>query len=442
MAFVVSAGALAALDRAAPRPGFTLRLSDNLTQDYATIWRTQPGVRTVVGFLARNLAQLGLHFYRRQDDNDRQRLGPADHPLPRLFARPNGFTTPYRLVEALVQDLGIYDNAYWIKVKGEDAEHPEALLRADPRQVTPQGDNPFAAENFEIRGAKGTRTLPADQVVHFRGYNPSNGREGVSSIESLRRILAEEWTAAEWREQLWRNGARTSGFLTRPIEAPKWSDTARNRFLSEWQDLWTGDGPNAGGTPVLEEGMGFTPTSVTPEQAQYIEARKLTREECAAAYYIPPPMVGILDHATFSNIAEQHKHLYQDTLGPWLVMIVQEIALQLFPDFAETTDIYAEFNLGEKLRGSFEEQAAQLQTSVGAPWMTRNEARGRVNLPRIEGGDDLVTPLNVLIGDQASPTDSAPEPSEQDAAGKATNPPTPEPRLRLRSIHPGREAEA
>jgi phage portal protein BeeE len=53
-------------------------------------------------------------------------------------------------------------------------------------------------------------------------------------------------------------------------------------------------------------------------------------------------MVGILDHASFSNITEQHKMLYQDTLGPWLTMIQEEIALQLIPDFeAKPDEFYA-----------------------------------------------------------------------------------------------------
>lgn len=100
-------------------------------------------------------------------------------------------------------------------------------------------------------------------------------------------------------------------------------------------------------------------------------------------------------------------------------MIQQDLALQLLPDFPDTKDLYVEFNLAEKLRGSFEEQAVQLQTAVGGPWMSRNEARARVNLPQVENGDDLITPLNVLTGGQASPTDSAPTPVDVDAAPKA-----------------------
>jgi hypothetical protein len=38
--------------------------------------------------------------------------------------------------------------------------------------------------------------------------------------------------------------------------------------------------------------------------------------------------------------------------------------------------------------------------------MTRAEARARLNLPHLEGTDELIVPLNVLEGGQASPTDS------------------------------------
>jgi phage portal protein BeeE len=111
----------------------------------------------------------------------------------------------------------------------------------------------------------------------------------------------------------------------------------------------------------------------------------LTREEVAAAYHVPPPMVGILDHATYSNITEQHKIVYQDTLGPWLTSIAEDIELQLLPGLDDSEGVYVEFNIAEKLRGSFEDQARSIQALVGAPVLSRNEARG----PSIE------TPLTV-----------------------------------------------
>ena len=155
--------------------------------------------------------------------------------------------------------------------------------------------------------------------------------------------------------------------------------------------------------------MTFNPVSQTAKDLQYIEARKLTRQEVASAYFIPPPMIGILDNATFSNITEQHKMLYQDCLGPWLTMITEEIELQLIPDFEPAPErFYVEFNLREKLTGSFEERADAIQKSVGGPTMTVNEARALDNRPPIDGGDDLIRPLNVTQNGNQNPIPAAP----------------------------------
>lgn len=405
MVFAVSEGKLLAVQRPTYQAPTALRINDDLSQDYASIYKQQPSVRTVVDFLARNIAQLSLHTFRRVSDSDRERV--TDHPFAQMMRQPNPYTTGYRLMFSLIADRGIYDRALWVKAFQDGRP---MLVRIPPRLWTiSEDDNWLAPTTFLIKGNKGKATLSADQVVYFRGYNPEDERYGLSPIESLRRMLSEEYAAGQMREQILRNGARVSGYIHRPKDAPAWSDPARNRFTQGWRGQYTGHSASeAGGTPVLEDGMTFQSASQTATELQYIEARKLSREEAAAAYFIPPPMVGILDHATFGNIQEQHKMLYQDTLGPITQDVQQEIALQIIRDFDDAEDLYNEFNMQEKLRGSFEEQAAQLQTSVGAPFLTRNEARARANLPRIEGADELVVPLNVLIGGQASATDSAP----------------------------------
>lgn len=409
MAFAVSGGALAAIHRPSYQAPTSLRISPDLTQDYAQIYRTQPAVRMVCDFLARNIAQLSLQTFKRVSNNDRERV--TDHPFARMMRHPNPSTTGYRLIYSMIADRAIYDRALW--VKGVEADGRYTLQRIPPSmwRVDSEKSDWLAPTSFEVKGSQGKLNLSIEQVIYFRGYNPEDARGGLSPIESLQRVLSEEYAAGKMREQILRNGARVSGFITRPAGA-EWSDKAYNRFREGWRGQYQGHtATEGGGTPILEDGMQFVPASQTAVDLQYIEGRKLTREETAGAYFIPPPMVGLLDHATFGNIEEQHKMLYQDTLGPWLQDTQQEIALQIisamFPEDAD--DLYGEFNMLEKLRGSFEEQAAQMQIAVGAPVMTRNEARGRLNLPRIEGGDELVTPLNVLVGGQASPRDSAPK---------------------------------
>jgi HK97 family phage portal protein len=395
-------------------------------QTYGYIYRKQPNVRMVVSFLARNIAQLKLKVYQK-NGNDRKEL--PDHPLGLLMANPSPTVTAYRTMYGVVADYALYDAAYLLKVTDQETGD-KALIRLPPEMVDPGGENWYTPEYFTFYGTSKPQKFDANQVVYFRGYSPEGDLGGSSSIEALRQELAEGYQASRYREQLWKNGARMSGYIERPVDAPKWEDKKFQRFKASWQAQYAGDGPQAGGTPILEDGMVYKPAAMSAEQAQYIESRKLTREEVANAYHIPPPMVGILDHATFSNIEEQHKMLYQDTLGPWLTQIEQEINLQLLPEMEERPNVarklYVEFNIAEKLEGSFEEQSSALSTLVGGPVMTRNEGRAKLNLPSVDGGDELVTPLNVTTGGQNSPQDGGdptPTPDPQGASTDATAPP-------------------
>jgi len=392
----------------------SLSMYDNFNYDYAALYRMQPNLRTCIDFLARNVAQLGLHVFRRVSDTDRERL--TDHGSAKLLGQPLPpvmKVTTYRLIEALMSDLGIYFNAYWLKIRQDGI--PSGLLRIPPIYITPRGG--LIPRLYELTVGGLYQELQPNDVVHFHGYNPENPISGLSPMETLRRILAEEHEAGLYRENFWQNAARKEGVVTRPREAPEWSDTARERFIADFQEAHSGS-DNSGKIVVLEEGMEWQDTSFNAQESEYIEGRKLTRVECARAYHIPLPMVGILDNATLTNIREQHQNLYQDCIGPWLTMIEQDIDLQLVPEFEDSDNIYVEFNLQEKLKGDFEEQIKTLQSAIGRPWMTPDEGRARMNLPRM-GGDAgrLATPLNVIVGGQASPRDSAPPPKMLAAKG-------------------------
>jgi HK97 family phage portal protein len=382
----------------------SISLYDNYSYDYSTLYKAQPNVRVCVDFLARNIAQLGLHVYRRKENNDRERL--RDHELALLLDRPlpeKFKVTQYRLLESLMGDLGVYHNAYILKLR-QDGKIT-GLLRIPPAYMTVEGS--LYPSKYTLNLITGQQVLDAEDVMHFWAYNAENAATGLSPLETLRRILAEEHAAGDYRENFWQNSARMSGLIERPATAPEWSNEARARFKEEFAELYTG-GENSGKTAVLEEGMQWKQISFNPRESEYLTGRKLTREECARAFHIPPPLVGILDHATFSNITEQHKMLYTDVLGPWCESIEQDFQLQLLSDFDDRDGIYLEFNIQEKLQGDFESQTKSLQSAIGRAWMTPNEGRARMNLPWHEGGDELTVPLNVTLGGQASPNDVDP----------------------------------
>jgi phage portal protein BeeE len=244
-------------------------------------------------------------------------------------------------------------------------------------------------------------SLRPEDVVHFSTYNPDDMVRGLSRLEPLRDTLENEAAARTATSSFWRRGARPGFALQHPGSL---STPAQERLRVQWDSMHGGAG-NTGKTVILEEGMTANPLTVPNNDAQYIETRKLNREEVVAAYDMPPPAVHILDHATFSNITEQFRSVYRDTMAPVLGYFEAVLEDQLRgstapgrtePDFGD--DVYAEFLLDEVLRGSFE---ARQEAYAKATHMTLAEIRERENLPWIEGTDVIlvntaVQPLDML----------------------------------------------
>ena len=390
----------------------------------AQMWAAQPHLRTVVSFLARNIAQLGLHTFER-DGDDRKR--DRESVFARTMRRPNEDQTAFDLVFGLVGDLSLYDRAYWLTVEDVNSPSGWTFRRLPPPWVTPVARDVFGAKSYKVLSPQGDAVdVDASQILAFTGYHPSNPRIGSPTVEALKGTLQEQIEASKYRNQVWRRGGRVSAVLQRPKDAAEWSDLARERFREDWYAKYTGNGPNAGGTPILEDGMTLNRVDFTAAEQQFVESAKLAFSTVAAAFHVNPTMVGVLDNANYSNVREFRRMLYGDTLGPIIAMIEDRINTFLLPRLGmDSASHYAEFNIGEKLQGSFEEQAAVMQTLVGAPLMTRNEGRAKFNLTAVEGGDSLVTPLNVLIGGQASATDSGSQNLDPKAALPAVKGGTP-----------------
>ena len=391
-----------------------------MRQPVDKLWREQPHLRTVVDFIARNIAQLGLHVYERDAHDGRNRV--RDGPLSALLSHPNADTTPYELIRDTVGSMCLYDSAFWLV--GKDTAAPSGwFIRHIPTTwiVGTTGKTAFTVEKYKVAlphiEAGKWIEIPADEMIVFHGWNPTDPTSGVSPVHALKAVLAEQIHAQAFRDQMWNNGGRVGTYLTRPATAPDWASggdqSPRSRFIAQWKDSYAGDGAsNGGGTPLLEDGMELKSVAFNPRENQWAEAVKLSLETVAQVFQVNPTQVGVLDSANYSNVREFRKSLYSDTLGPWLMMIEQRINMSLLPKVLGDSHpgIYTEFNIQSKLNGSFEEQGAILQQSVGGPYLTRNEARARLNMTAIDGGDNLIVPLNVTANGDQNPIPADPEP--------------------------------
>lgn len=355
---------------------------------YAHLYRTQPAVRSVVDYIARNVAQLGLKCYERVSDDERRHAG--DHPGAVSLRRPNPQTPGQQLVFTLVADFLVYDNAYALKFRGAPDDRM-LFLNVPAHAVGLIGDGRFSIDGYRVWRADGSCfDVAPDAMFHWRGYDPENPRGGFSKLETLRQELAADATARAAKTELDRAGLMPKGWIERPADAPEWSDPAQRRFSEAWANQLKGQNRR---TPVLEEGMEFKQAGVSPENAQLLESRQFTRDEVAAIFgmeHVPP------------QDEDERRQFYADVLPPYCEMLCSYLDLQVLQHEYEADSFYFEFNLDEKQMS--DDRLKAITSAVGAPPLTRNEGRARLNLPPREGGDELITPANVIVGDNPLPS--------------------------------------
>lgn len=371
------------------------------------MFRTQPNMRTLITFLARNIAQLGVHTYKRVSDTDRVR--EREDPLALLLKSPNDSMTTYELVYRWVADRALYDEALWVIEPNLDRESGWELQPIPPKWISRFGGGdhfgPAWVEILPPGATKATR-VPKENYLYFHGWDPVNRNSGSTPVSALKAILQEQIHAIGYRDQIWRRAGRVGVTVTRPAGGSTWTPEQKRTFKEILDSKMAGkDGADAGGSIILEDGMTMKREGFSAHEEQFVEHAKLALSTVCQVYHVNPTMVGQNDAANFSNVREFRRMLYGETLGPIINELTAALNSFLVPMVALEDGLYVELNVEEKLRGSFEEQAAVMSTLVGRPIFTLNEGRALYNKPAMDGGDVVVTPLNVLIGGQASPQD-------------------------------------
>lgn len=354
---------------------------------YSGIYAKQLWVYVVVSKRARATARLPLPVYER---NELDRPRRDDHPLSALLSNPNPGMSGFDLWLWTSSTFDIYGHTFWYKRRDASGAVRE-VYPFHPSSMTWSTDT--RSWDFD-NGSTRMSDIPDSDLVHFRGFNPDSLTYGMSPLEPLRSTLENEWSARTATSSFWQRGARPGMALSHPKNL---SEAAQARLKAQMDSISAG-ADKTGVTVVLEEGMEPKVMQLTAEEAQYIETRKLNREEVCAAYDVPPPVVHILDRATFSNITEQMRSMYRDTMAPHLKGFEATIERDLRRAEWPSDNVYAEFLMDEVLRGDFETRQDALNK---ATHMTIAEKRKVENLPFIEGTDRIF--LNMAEQPMAAP---------------------------------------
>lgn len=386
--------------------GRVVELSSDRFASYAEIYREQLWVHVAVNKLARMAGRLPWKAYQRVGEEHRV---PDTGSLSRLLRSPHPGGTGFRLKEATVGSLYVYGNALWVMVRPPAGGPPVEVWPVPWWRVTVSGGGSAPIEYYDVKGSSGSRRYLPSDVVHFRWWSP-DGELGVSPCEPLRQALMLEDHAVTAAQSHFSTGLQTPGGL-RTTDGRHLSDEDRKTLRNEIDSMYSGSG-NAG-RPMLLEGLEWVDMSRSARDSQLIEHRHLTRDEVAAAFDIPPPAIHILDRATFSNVTEQHRMLYMDTMGPPLALLEETVQAQLIDPEPSWSGLYTEFLLADVLKGATTERSEAYQRFQQASVYTPNELRRMENLPPIPDAraDAIYTPVNMVAVHPDVPGQPAHEPN-------------------------------
>lgn len=346
-----------------------------------------------VRILSEAVASLPLQFYRYTDDGGKEKA--VEHPLYFLLHdEPNPEMTSFIFRETLMTHLLLWGNAYSQIIRNGMGE-VVALYPLMPDRMKVDRDEHgrlyyeyTVYDSDDVDGRKGTnkvgrtvRLQPHD-VLHIPGLG-FDGLVGYSPIAMAKNAIGLAIATEEYGSKFFANGAAPSGVLEHPgtIKDP-------SKVRESWQATFGGSG-NANKIAVLEEGMKYTPISISPEQAQFLETRKFQIDEIARIFRVPPHMIGDLEKSSFNNIEQQSLEFVKYTLDPWVSRWEQAMVRALLtPD--EKKKYFFKFNVDGLLRGDYQSRMNGYATARQNGWMSANDIRELENLDRIpaeQGGD-------------------------------------------------------
>ena len=307
-------------------------------------------VYACVRILSESIASLPIHLYQNESEGSKSKA--VKHPLYRiLHDEPNPEMTSFVFRETLMTHLLLWGNAYAQIIRNGKGE-VIGLYPLMPNRMTVDRDKQgrivyeYRMQESDAPTAKcGSVTLRTSEVLHVPGLG-FDGLVGYSPIAMAKNAIGLSIATEEYGAKFFANGATPGGILEFP-------GTVKNpeSIRESWNKGFSGN--NAHKVAILEEGMKYTPISISPEQAQFLETRKFQIDEIARIFRVPPHMVGDLEKSSFSNIEQQSLEFVKYTLEPWIIRWEQSLNRALLSE-TEKPDYFVKFNVDGLLRGDYQ----------------------------------------------------------------------------------------
>jgi len=309
-----------------------------------------------------------------------------NHPLNySLSCEPNPWQTPSVWKETMMANCLLWGNAVsviqrlrngrvWLIPLSPDVTAYEEIAPGDFVITTRINNEPKA--------------FPYEDCFHVRGLQ-SNGFWGLSAVAVAKNVLGHGLALQAHGNRTFKNDARPSGVLRTDAA---FNAEAHKNLRKEWQE--TQGGANRNSIAILWEGLEFKPMSMSNEDSQWLEARKLDREFVASLFNLPAFKLNAMENsAVRANLEEQNRDYFQTSLSRWTNRFAEEAKRKLLTKSQQVSGGHWFKWFPEAfLRGDIQKRMTSYGIAITHRIMSPNEARRLEDMNPYEGGDEYLNP--------------------------------------------------
>jgi HK97 family phage portal protein len=340
-------------------------------------------VYACVSLIASDIGKLRLKLMKEDDKNvwsevDHRNLSP-------VLLKPNGFQNYIQFKEWWATSKLLYGNTYALKER-DNAGVIRALYLLDPSRVTvlvaTDGTVFYRLSQDNLSGVEeASITVPASEIIHDRMNCLFHPLVGISPIYACGTAADMGLNIQDNSTKFFGKGSNPSGILSGDSII---SESSAKDLADRWNEGFSGG--NSGRVAVLGSGLQFTALRMSAVDSQLIDQLKWSAETVCSAFHVPPFKVGVGDTPTYQNAETLNQIYYSDCLQSHIESFeaVMNDGLELDDKRA---NLCIELDLDALLRMDSATQMETLAKGVAGAILTPNEARMKLDLKPLTGGD-------------------------------------------------------
>jgi HK97 family phage portal protein len=366
-----------------------LPVDTNTAMGLAAVWTCVRILSTTIGSLAIDGFNKSGRQIHMMDENPSLVENPFGNEYGDPISRQVG-------IEQIMVSLLLRGNSFNYVAARDGLGFPTQLVPLNPDVVKVDRNNETGETTFAVGGRK----IDRRDLLHIPGMSLPGQNVGMSPIAYLRQTIGLGLAADEYGARFYSNGANMSGIIEVASDLdPDAARQLKERFSSRNTGI-----RNAHNIGVLTGGAKFTSMGMKQSDMQFIQTREFNAAQIGAIFGVPPHLMGNVGDVSTSwgaSPEQQGLSFLTYTLRPWLTRI-EEALTNALPK-GQTV----RFNTDDILRTDAKGRSAIYASARTAGWITVNEIRAKENLPPVDGGDVLDTPLNSAHNGKNDGTDIA-----------------------------------